>query len=41
MTFQAYLDNIHKKSGKSPEDWNGMAGPAGAAKPPKPGRKVK
>ena len=33
MTFQAYLDNIHKKTGKTPEDFlslakkNGLLGP--------------
>jgi hypothetical protein len=33
MTFQAYLDNIHKKTGKTPDDFlalakrNGLLGP--------------
>lgn len=26
MTFQAYIDNIQKKTGKSAEDWFRMAG---------------
>lgn len=25
MTFQAYLDNIHKKTGKTPEDFHALA----------------
>jgi len=25
MTFQAYLDNIHKKTGKTPEDFFALA----------------
>jgi hypothetical protein len=33
MSFQAYLDNIQKKTGKSPDDFKKMAGQKGLLKP--------
>jgi len=33
MTFQAYLDNILAKTGKTPEDFRQAAGPAGLLGP--------
>jgi Domain of unknown function (DUF4287) len=33
MTFQAYLDNIHQKTGKTPADFHALAKKAGPAGP--------
>jgi hypothetical protein len=33
MTFQAYIDNIKKKTGKSPEDFKAIAKEKGLLKP--------
>ena len=33
MSFQAYLDNIQKKTGKSPEDFKKLAEKKGLLKP--------
>ncbi len=33
MSFQAYLDNIHTKTGKSPEQFKILAAKAGIYKP--------
>jgi hypothetical protein len=33
MTFQAYLDNIHKKTGKTPADFHALAKKQGLAGP--------
>jgi hypothetical protein len=33
MTFQAYLDNIHAKTGKSPEQFKALATKAGVYRP--------
>jgi hypothetical protein len=33
MTFRAYIDNIHKKTGKTPEDFRRLAEKKGLLKP--------
>jgi hypothetical protein len=33
MTFRAYIDNIHKKTGKTPEDFRRLAEEKGLLKP--------
>jgi len=33
MTFQAYIDNIHKKTGKTPDDFRKLADKKGLLKP--------
>jgi hypothetical protein len=33
MSFQAYLDNIHAKTGKTPEDFKALAAEAGVYQP--------
>ena len=33
MTFQAYLDNIQKQTGVSPDDWAGLAKAKGLTAP--------
>ena len=33
MSFQAYLDNIYAKTGKTPEDFKGLATAAGVYRP--------
>ncbi|MBK7782562.1 MAG: DUF4287 domain-containing protein [Ardenticatenia bacterium] len=33
MSFQAYLDNIHAKTGKHPEDFKALATEAGVYRP--------
>lgn len=33
MSFQAYLDNIHSKTGKTPEQFKALAAKAGIYKP--------
>ena len=33
MTFQAYIDNIHKKTGKTPDDFRKLAEKKGLLKP--------
>ncbi len=33
MTFKAYIDNIHKKTGKTPDDFRKLAEKKGLLKP--------
>lgn len=40
MSFQAYLDNIEEKTGKTPNDFIALAGAKGFGKDTKPGEIV-